>query len=142
MKKNTVLVRIVSLGAMFLLICAAYLVLLINYQITGHDYYLPIGDNDSVRYVKIDAKRGEIYDRNGKALVINTTNYSIELEYGAMPRRSADFNAVILSVRNALASPRLLSADRKTETVAFVLSAFKMASSMRAPYMPSVVTSL
>ncbi|MBR5011086.1 MAG: hypothetical protein IKY12_00860, partial [Clostridia bacterium] len=102
MKKNTVLVRIVSLGAMFLLICAAYLVLLINYQITGHDYYLPIGDNDSVRYVKIDAKRGEIYDRNGKALVINTTNYSIELEYGAMPRGGKDFNDIILKVRDAV----------------------------------------
>ena len=34
------------------------------------------------------------------------------------------------------------SGGKKTETVALVLSAFKMASSMRAPYMPSVVTSL
>ena len=102
MKKNTIAIRLAVLCTVFLLVCSAYLILLINYQITGHDYYEPIGDDDSVRYVKIAAKRGEIYDRNGKALVINTTNYSIELEYGAMPRANKDFNNVILSVREAV----------------------------------------
>ncbi len=102
MKKNAAALRLVALCAMFIVICIAYLVLLVNYQITGQDYYMIVTEEASARYVKVAAKRGEIYDRNGKALVINTTNYSIELEYGAMPRTDADFNKVYLDVRNAV----------------------------------------
>ncbi|MBQ6893840.1 MAG: hypothetical protein IJN48_06490, partial [Clostridia bacterium] len=102
MKQHNTTVRLISLCALFMVICIAYLILLVNYQITGQDYYTIVEEEASARYVKVAAKRGEIYDRNGKALVINTTNYSIELEYGAMPSSDADFNAVILNVRNAV----------------------------------------
>lgn len=102
MKQHNPIVRLISLCALFIAICIAYLILLVNYQITGQDYYTIVEEESSTRYVKVAAKRGEIYDRNGKALVINTTNYSIELEYGAMPSSSANFNAIILNVRNAV----------------------------------------
>ena len=102
MKQHNPTLRLIGLCAIFVVICIAYLVLLVNYQITGQDYYTIVSEESSTRYVKVAAKRGEIYDRSGKALVINTTNYSIELEYGAMPASDADFNAVILNVRNAI----------------------------------------
>lgn len=102
MKKLHTSMRIALLGALFVLICVFYGVVLVNVQITGQDYYTIIKEETSTRYVTIAAKRGEIFDRNGKALVINTTNYNICLEYGAMPSAKADFNAVILTARQAI----------------------------------------
>ena len=96
MRKLHTAVRIGALGALFVLICAVYLVILVNVQITGQDYYDIIKEETTTRYVKIAAKRGEIYDTNGKALVINTQIYDISLEYGAMPKQADAFNAVIL----------------------------------------------
>lgn len=103
MRKLHTAVRIGAFGALFVLICAVYLVILVNVQITGQDYYDIIKEDTTTRYVKIEAKRGEIYDTNGKALVINTQIYDISLEYGAMPKSAADFNAVILRVLSAIA---------------------------------------
>ena len=67
MRKLHTAVRIGALGALFVLICAVYLVVLVNVQITGQDYYDIIKEETTTRYVKIAAKRGEIYDTNGKA---------------------------------------------------------------------------
>ncbi len=115
MKKLHTSMRIALLGAAFVLICVFYAVVLVNVQITGQDYYTIIREETSTRYVTIAAKRGEIYDRNGKALVINTTNYNICLEYGAMPTSKADFNAVILTARQAIIDGG--GGDRLTEPV-------------------------
>ena len=89
MKKLHTSMRIALLGALFVLICVFYAVVLVNVQITGQDYYTIIKEDTYTRYVTIAAKRGEIYDRGGKPLVINTTNYNICLEYGAMPSAKA-----------------------------------------------------
>ncbi len=94
--------RIISLGVLFALAISFFLVVLINLQITGLDYYGIISEDTHTRYVTITAKRGEIYDRNGKALVINTLNHNISLEYGAMPRSKEKFNAVILDAVAAI----------------------------------------
>ena len=102
MRKLHTAVRIGALGALFVLICAVYLVVLVNVQITGQDYYDIIKEETTTRYVEIAAKRGEIYDTNGKALVINTQIYDISLEYGAMPKQADAFNAVILDVLAAI----------------------------------------
>lgn len=102
MRKLHTAVRIGALGALFVLICAVYLVILVNVQITGQDYYDIIKEETYTRYVKVEAKRGEIYDRNGKALVINTSIYDVSLEYGAMPKKADAFNAVILDALAAI----------------------------------------
>lgn len=102
MKKLHISLRLGSLGLLFLVVCVSFLITLIKVQITGQDYYNIIHEETNTRYVTITAKRGEIYDRNGKALVINTSAYNISLEYGAMPRAKADFNAVILDTLDAI----------------------------------------
>ena len=102
MQKFHITARIVSIGIAFALAISFFLVTLINLQITGLDYYGIISEDTHTRYVTITAKRGEIYDRNGKALVINTLSHNISLEYGAMPRGKADFNAVILDTVDAI----------------------------------------
>lgn len=102
MKKLHISLRLALLVLLFATVCVFYLVTLIQIQITGQDYYGIIREETNTRYVTIMAKRGEIYDRNGKALVINTAAYNISLEYGAMPRAKADFNAVILDTLAAI----------------------------------------
>ena len=104
MKKLHTSLRLIMLSALFVIICAIYLVILVNLQITGLDYYSIIEEDTRVRTVTIAAKRGEIYDRNGKALVINKTNYCVMLEYGAMPKNDDDFAKVILDTRAAIIS--------------------------------------
>ena len=102
MKQLRASLRLSALALLFLTVCVFYLVSLVKMQITGQDYYGIIHEETNTRYVTVMAKRGEIYDRNGKALVINTSAYNISLEYGAMPRAKADFNAVILRTREAI----------------------------------------
>lgn len=102
MKKLHISLRLTLLSLLFVAICVSYLINLVKLQITGQDYYNIIHEETRTRYVTITAKRGEIYDRNGKALVINTAAYNISLEYGAMPRGKADFNAVILQTLAAI----------------------------------------
>lgn len=96
MKKLRTTLRLSLPGALFLGICAVYLIILVNLQITGQDYYAIIKEETYTRYVSIEAARGEIYDRSGRPLVINTEAYDISLEYGAMPKSKAAFNDVIL----------------------------------------------
>ena len=79
MQKFHISARMAALGILFALVILFYLVVLVNLQITGLDYYGIISEETSTRYVTITAKRGEIYDRNGKALVINTQNHNISL---------------------------------------------------------------
>lgn len=102
MKKIHTSLRMISLCALFIIVCISYLVMLVNFQITGQDYYEIIHEEARTRYVAIPAKRGEIYDRNGKALVINSAGYNLSLEYGAMPTDKAAFNAVILNTLDAI----------------------------------------
>ncbi|MBQ9428300.1 MAG: hypothetical protein IJU41_02005 [Clostridia bacterium] len=102
MKKLHITLRLVLLAALFVLICAAYLAELASIQVVGQDYYDLVRAETTSRYVTVYAKRGEIYDRNGKPLVVNAENYNISLEYGAMPMAKADFNAMILDMTNAV----------------------------------------
>ena len=102
MKKIHTSIRMISLCALFIIVCVSYLVMLVNFQITGQDYYEIIHEEARTRYVAIPAKRGEIYDRNGKALVINSAEYNLSFEYGAMPTDDASFNAVILNTLDAI----------------------------------------
>lgn len=102
MKKLHITLRLCVLAALFLLICAAYLAELAGLQVVGQDYYNLVKAETSSRYVTVYARRGEIYDRNGKPLVVNSENYNISLEYGAMPIGKAAFNEMILMVTDAI----------------------------------------
>ena len=81
MKKVRITLRLGALGALFVAICVFYLILLVNIQVTGQDYYQIIKEETTTRYVTIKASRGETYDTNGKPLVINATDYAVKLEF-------------------------------------------------------------
>lgn len=73
--------RYLGIAAVFCLICIIYLGRLFYIQIAGKaDAY---NAQTTTRTVTIRAVRGEIYDRNGKALVKNQYTYDLTLSYAA-----------------------------------------------------------
>ncbi len=92
---------------------ARYIVISVSFVIVAILYAISIGriqlefaanasDDDETSYrqrtVAIQAVRGEIFDRNGVALVTNDYKYSLIFDYSAMSRSTAEQNAAILSV--------------------------------------------
>ncbi len=100
-KKTNTVKRYVSVVIGFAVICIAFIITLALVQAKGpSEEYVP--DNDSIRTVSVSGLRGEIYDRNGKLLVGNSTTYNLVYEYGAMPSRASDINAELLTILSAL----------------------------------------
>lgn len=79
--KRASLWRYMTVALVFCLICVIYLGRLFYIQISGRENRYDSGT--TTRTVTIQAVRGEIYDRNGNALVTNRYTYDLVLSYGA-----------------------------------------------------------
>lgn len=97
MKKRNFFLRYASIGAVFLTVILIYAVKLVNVQITGQDYYKT---GKAIVYtertVPLFAERGEIFDRNGVALITNRYSYSVCFDAGTFPKGNAEANALVL----------------------------------------------
>ncbi len=90
--------RYISIIAFLILVCAIFCARLVSIQII--DPPLDGGDGDGKtfkRTEKIQAQRGEIYDRNGKILVHNDYSRAIVLDWGDFPWTGEEANTLILS---------------------------------------------
>ncbi len=96
--------RYISLAVVFVFICIIYIVRLVNYQITGVDLYVSTKTNTYTRTEIIQSHRGEVFDRNGKALISNKYTYNLDFDYGSMPRTNAEKNEMFLAVRELVSS--------------------------------------
>ncbi|MBR6916207.1 MAG: hypothetical protein IKN36_07595, partial [Clostridia bacterium] len=97
-KESSGIVRYIILGAVFVAVSVIYIFRLINLQVAGQDYYsmtTPI--KQRTRTVRVQAMRGEIFDRNGKPLVTNDYSWEIRFDYGAFPRDADARNQAVLS---------------------------------------------
>ena len=97
-KEKSGIARYIALGAIFVAVSLIYIFRLINLQVAGQDYYsmtTPI--RQRTRTVRIQAMRGEIFDRNGKPLVTNDYSWEVRFDYGSFPRNSAGRNDTVLS---------------------------------------------
>ena len=97
-KEKSGIVRYIILGAVFVAVSLIYIFRLINLQVAGQDYYSmtsPI--RERTRTVRIQAMRGEIFDRNGVPLVTNDYSWEIRFDYGSFPRGVAERNGVVVS---------------------------------------------
>lgn len=83
------------LGVAFLAVCIFYITLLYNAQSSYVEYNDP-NEGYTVSYETIYAVRGEIFDRNGVPLALNKYQYSLTMEYGAMPKTKKDINDLFL----------------------------------------------
>ena len=102
-RKHDGLWRYIVIGAIFIMVSIVYIGIFVDLQVTGQDYYSmskPV--TYTTRSVKIQAQRGEIYDRNGNKLVGNEFFNDIRLDYGSMPRANEAKNSIILSLLDYL----------------------------------------
>ena len=97
-RKRTNPIRYVFLCTLVVGVALVYIARLINLQFVSADNYNYVSDYTYTRTEKIQAQRGEIYDRNGVALVTNEYYYNALLDYGDIPSDAAGFNGAILNV--------------------------------------------
>lgn len=101
-QKKSYVFRIVFIGVLFTVISLFYITKLVNIQITGRDQYTSSTQKTYTRTVVLRAQRGEIFDRNGKPLVTNSSTYDLVFDYGSLSRYSSRSNPVILSAVSAM----------------------------------------
>ena len=94
--------RYLAIAVAFCLICVIYLGRLFYIQISGRDDQY--GSGTTVRTVTVQAVRGEIYDRNGKALVTNRYTYDLMLSSSFLSLPNSRANDTCLKLINALQS--------------------------------------
>ncbi len=102
MKKNNNTIRLGAIAGLYLLIAIFFIGRLLYLQVSGQDYYSTSAQpKEYTRQVKIQAQRGEIFDRNGKKLVSNEYSYDVSLDYSSRPSTQAEMNDLILTIRGA-----------------------------------------
>ncbi len=101
--QRTHLWRFMTVAIIFCLACVIYLGRLFYIQISGRDDRY--SGETTPRTVTIRAVRGEIYDRNGVALVSNSYTYDLTLSHGSFSSMSVHAeNETLLSILEALRS--------------------------------------
>lgn len=99
MKKREYFLRYAFLGLLIVGFAIAFVIRLINIEITGQGYTEDASRGDFRRRTEtIQALRGEIFDRNGKPLVTNKYYYDIYLDAGSLSASNEKRNEAILSV--------------------------------------------
>lgn len=99
-RKNPIL-RYMLVVSVFCLVCVIYLGRLFYIQISGRENTYDTGT--TTRVVTVQAARGEIYDRNGNALVTNRFSYDLTLSYSVLASSGLkNSNQVCLSLLGAL----------------------------------------
>lgn len=99
MKKNDNYIRLVAIAVFFLATVFIYSGRLLYLQVSGQDYYTMSSPSVTrTRSVAIRAQRGEIFDRNGVALVKNKYTYTVSLDYSSMPKDQAKINSMLLDI--------------------------------------------
>ena len=100
---QTNVLRYVFIISTLVLICAIFAARLVSMQII--DPPDNSSDNNEKQYIRTEtiiAQRGEIYDRNGVALVTNEYYRSIIFDYGDFPWTQAESNTLILECVRAI----------------------------------------
>ena len=83
----------------FLAIIFVFVGRLLYLQVSGQDYYtMSTPASYYKRTEKIQAVRGEIYDRNGNLLVSNKYAYTIAFDYSSLPKSQDEINSMLVFI--------------------------------------------
>lgn len=83
--RNRRVVRLYALGVVFGLFCLVYIIRLAALELNGNNIRGHRQDGTTTRTELVQAVRGEIYDRNGKALVTNHYRLDLTFDYSVLP---------------------------------------------------------
>ena len=83
--RNRRVVRLYALGVVFGLFCLVYIIRLAVLELNGNNIRGHRQDGTTTRTELVQAVRGEIYDRNGKALVTNHYRLDLTFDYSVLP---------------------------------------------------------
>ena len=91
--------RLWGLGILFLLVCGFYVIRLAILELNPDNIGGHRQDGTTERTVVVQAVRGQIYDRNGIPLMVNSYTYDLTLDYSVLPKdQTARNNAVLQAV--------------------------------------------
>ncbi len=74
-------------------------------QVVKGDYYYKMAEGNRIRFERIEAKRGVIYDRNFNPLVRNTANFLLYFVPADLPSDGESLDNIISEVSSILGSP-------------------------------------
>jgi len=102
--------RVGVLGAVALVLFAVLFLRLWSLQVLSGDEYLNAAQNNQLRLVRVEAPRGTILDRHGRAVVSNVAGTAVQLWIGDMPEEGRyDLVRRLAEVLNV--SPRALARE-------------------------------
>ncbi len=116
-------VRLGILAAVVVLLFSALGFRLWFLQVLSGDRYVVLADNNRTRSVPVEAPRGVIYDRNGKALVKNRAGLSV----GILPMDLRNKEQVVPRLAKVLGMPEddIWKKLKKTEADPYVVAVIK-----------------
>ena len=94
--------RLWVLGVVFLAICAFYVIRLGILELSPTNIRGHKQDGTTERTVVVQAVRGQIYDRNGVPLVVNSYTYDLTLDYSVLPKEQSQRNDTVLKALHML----------------------------------------
>ena len=99
MSKRNQIPRLLVLSLICVAIALGYTGRLLYLQVSGQDYYsMSTQTVYRTRTAVIQARRGEIFDRNGVPLVVNTEAYDVSLDYQTLTRNDEELNEMLLDM--------------------------------------------
>ncbi len=102
MRKRDNLLRLWAIAVLYVAIALVYVGRLLYLQVSGQDYYsMSTPSRTYSRTVKIQAQRGEIFDRNGNPLVTNAYSQNIVLDYASLPADEKESNDIFVAILDA-----------------------------------------
>ncbi len=76
---------------------------LVNLQIANGSYYREKSDSRTSRSIELLASRGEILDRNGRAIVVNRTGYNVYI-FANRDRTDEELNSLIIKLNKVVSN--------------------------------------
>ncbi len=94
--------RLWGLGIVFVALCAFFVIRLGMLELSPEHIGGHRQDGTTERTVVVQAVRGQIYDRNGVPLVVNSYTYDLTLDYSVLPKEQRLRNDAVLQALHML----------------------------------------
>ena len=110
--KESLNLRLFALGAFMFAVLALFFGVLYDTQVTNHEKYMAQSIRSIAREENVEASRGIVTDRSGRALVTNRSTYSLTFDASLLKEGEDENEAILRLVQlcrgNGVAQPSKL----------------------------------